>query len=221
MKNIIFNFIGSIISSLHRTNDIKRINPKHYLIYKDIYAIENNQNFRDTIDITRRRRESIKDDIAKHIPKLLELGLLKEDDLYIDLTGGDNTMGLSDDKLIELRLSQYLAYRRIKYDFSPYIIKSFCDDVSGKWVYYKFTYDTDDYECGWTSDINSSWIRKYGIFEKGCMYIDRGSGNRVHQEWLDKLRKLVNAYKSYKEMIENKQTNKINLKFKELENKGK
>ena len=191
-------FISLIVLVLKRTKESKTANARHYLIYKDMYRFE---------------REYLKP-IIKKVPKLLELGLLKKEDLYIDLTGGDDTMGVSDYYLILLRIEQNCSNAEINGNASnlipPYHFKERkYNDKTGKWVYYRdiFTLDPD---YGWTHFIDFWKTRKYGIFKSGYMYNDKGSGNRVSKEWYDKLRKLVDAYDTYEQ-------NKINAKFKELE----
>ena len=198
-------FIGLILLVLKRTKEIKTANARHYLIYKDMYGFE---------------CEYLKP-IIKKVPKLLELGLLKKEDLYRDLTGGDDTMGVSDYYLILLRIEQNCSNAEINSNASnlipPYHFKEFkYNDKTGKWVYYRdiFTLDPD---YGWTHFIDFWKTRKYGIFKSGYMYNDKGSGNRVSKEWSDKLRKLVDAYNSYEQSIKDAKINKINAKFKELE----
>lgn len=165
------------------------LNARHYLIYRDMYSFEG---------------KYLKP-IIKKVPKLLELGLLKEEDLYIDLTGGDDTMGVSDYYLALLRIEQNCNNAEINSNASnlipPYHFNGFkYNDKTGKWVYYRgiFTLDPD---YGWTHFKDFWKIRKYGIFKSGYMYNDKGSGNRVSKEWRDKLSKLVNAYNSYMESV--------------------
>lgn len=200
-------FISLILLVLKRGKGIKTANAKHYLIYKDIYRFDS---------------EYLKP-IIKKVPKLLELGLLKEEDLYIDLTGGDDTMGVSDYYLILLRIEQNCSNAEINSNGSnlipPYHFKGVkYNDKTGKWVYYRdfFTLDPD---YGWTHFIDFWKTRKYGIFKSGFMYNDKGSGNRVSKEWRDKLKKLVDVYNSYMESVKNDKINEIDLKFKELESK--
>lgn len=200
-------FISLIVLVLKRTKGIKTANARHYLIYKDMYIFEG---------------EYLKP-IIKKVPKLLELGLLKKEDLYIDLTGGDDTMGVSDYYLILLRIEQNCSNAEINGNASnlipPYHFNE-CryNDKTGKWVYYRdiFTLDQD---YGWTHFIDFWKTRKYGIFKSGYMYNDKGSGNRVSKEWYDKLKKLVDTYNSYMESVKNDKINEIDLKFKELESK--
>lgn len=203
---IIF-LIGLFVPTLKRIKGIKTANARHYLIYKDMYRFDS---------------EYLKP-IIKKVPKLLELGLLKEEDLYIDLTGGDDTMGVSDYYLILLRIEQNCSNAEIHSNESnlmpPYHFKGFkYNDKTGKWVYYRdiFTLDPD---YGWTHFIDFWKTRKYGIFKSGYMYNDKGSGNRVSKEWRDKLKKLVDTYNSYMESVKNDKINEIDLKFKELESK--
>lgn len=200
-------FISLIVLVLKRTKGIKTANARHYLIYKDMYGFE---------------CEYLKP-IIKKVPKLLELGLLKKEDLYIDLTGGDDTMGVSDYYLILLRIEQNCSNAEINGNASnlipPYHFNEFrYNDKTGKWVYYRdiFTLDPD---YGWTHFIDFWKTRKYGIFKSGYMYNDKGSGNRVSKEWYDKLKKLVDIYNSYMESVKNDKINEIDLKFKELESK--
>lgn len=198
-------FIGLILPALKRLKESKTANARHYLIYKNMYRFDG---------------EYLKP-IIKKVPKLLELGLLKKEDLYIDLTGGDDTMGVSDYYLILLRIEQNCSNAEINSNASnlipPYHFKGFkYNDKTGKWVYYRdiFTLDPD---YGWTHFVDFWKTRKYGIFKSGYMYNDKGSGNRVSKEWQDKLEKLVNAYNTYEQSIKDAETNKINAKFKELE----
>ena len=200
-------FISLIVLVLKRTKGIKTANARHYLIYKDMYRFE---------------REYIKP-IIKKVPKLLELGLLKKEDLYIDLTGGDDTMGVSDYYLILLRIEQNCSNAEINGNANnlipPYHFKEFkYNDKTGKWVCYRdiFTLAPD---YGWTHFIDFWKTRKYGIFKSGYIYNDKGSGNRVSKEWYDKLKKLVDIYNSYMESVKNDKINEIDLKFKELESK--
>ena len=201
----IIALIGLFVPTLKRIKAEITLNAKHYLIYKDMYRFE---------------REYLKP-IIKKVPKLLELGLLKEEDLYIDLTGGDDTMGVSDHYLILLRIEQNCSNAEINGNASnlipPYHFKG-CkyNDKTGKWVYYRDIF-TLDQRHGWTNFIDFWKTRKYGIFKSGYMYNDKGSGNRVAKEWSDKLRKLVDAYSSYEQSIKDAKINKINAKFKELE----
>lgn len=203
---IIF-LIGLFVPTLKRIQAEITANARHYLIYKDMYRFDS---------------EYLKP-IIKKVPKLLELGLLKEEDLYIDLTGGDDTMGVSDYYLILLRIEQNCSNAEIHSNESnlmpPYHFKGFkYNDKTGKWVYYRdiFTLDPD---YGWTHFIDFWKTRKYGIFKSGYMYNDKGSGNRVSKEWRDKLKKLVDVYNSYMESVKNDKINEIDLKFKELESK--
>lgn len=198
-------FISLIVLVLKRMKVSKTANARHYLIYKNMYSFEG---------------EYLKP-IIKKVPKLLELGLLKKEDLYIDLTGGDDTMGVSDYYLILLRIEQNCSNAEINSNASnlipPYHFKGFkYNDKTGKWVYYRdiFTLDPD---YGWTHFVDFWKTRKYGIFKSGYMYNDKGSGNRVSKEWQDKLKKLVDAYNSYEQFIKDAKINKINEKFKELE----
>ena len=198
-------FIGLFVPTLKRIQAERTASARHYLIYKDMYSFEG---------------EYLKP-IIKKVPKLLELGLLKEEDLYIDLTGGDDTMGVSDYYLILLRIEQNCNNAEINNSESnlipPYNFReSRYTDRNGKWVYYRhlFTLDPD---YGWTHFIDFWKTRKYGIFKSGYMYNDKGSGNRVSKEWSDKLSKLVGAYNSYKQSIKDAEINKINAKFKKLE----
>ena len=201
---IIF-LISLLVPILKLIQAERTANAKHYLIYKDIYRFDS---------------EYLKP-IIKKVPKLLELGLLKEEDLYIDITGGDDTMGVSDYYLILLRIEQNCSNAEINSNASnlipPYHFKGVkYNDKTGKWVYYRdiFTLDPD---YGWTNFIDFWKTRKYGIFKSGYMYNDKGSGNRVSKEWRDKLSKLVGAYKDYEQSIKDAETNKTNAKFKELE----
>lgn len=197
--------IGLIVPALKRIQAERTTNARHYLIYKDMYRFDG---------------EYLKP-IIKKVPKLLELGLLKKEDLYIDLTGGDDTMGVSDYYLILLRIEQNCSNAEINSSETnlvpPYHFKGFkYNDKTGKWVYYRdiFTLDPD---YGWTHFIDFWKTRKYGIFKSGYMYNDKGSGNRVSKEWQDKLSKLVKAYDVYVEYTKTNQMLKINAKFKELE----
>lgn len=196
-----------ILSFIKWRKGIKTANARHYLIYKDMYSFEG---------------KYLKP-IIKKVPKLLELGLLKKEDLYIDLTGGDETMGVSDYYLILLRIEQNCSNAEINGNESnlipPYRFNERrYNDKTGKWVYYRDIFALD-YEYGWTNFIDFWKTRKYGIFKSGYMYNDKGSGNRVSKEWHDKLEKLVDAYKSYMESVRNDKFNEIDLKFKELESK--
>ena len=197
--------IGLIVPVLKRIKAKRTANARHYLIYKNMYSFEG---------------EYLKP-IIKKVPKLLELGLLKKEDLYIDLTGGDDTMGVSDYYLILLRIEQNCSNAEINSNASnlipPYHFKGFkYNDKTGKWVYYRdiFTLDPD---YGWTHFVDFWKTQKYGIFKSGYMYNDKGSGNRVAKEWLDKLSKLVKAYYVYVEYMKTNQMLEIDSKFKELE----
>lgn len=201
-----------LVSVLTKDKKEKTEVARNYLIYQNIYSFE--------------RREYMKP-IIKKVPKLLELGLLKKEDLYIDLTGGDDTMGVSDHYLILLRIAQNCRNATINsgatnlvppYDFYQF---SYTDtEKTGKWVYYKNLF-TIDPEYGWTNFIDFWKTRKYGIFKRGYMYIDKGSGNRVSEEWDKKLRKLIDAYDSYMKSIKDDKINEINLKFQQLELESK
>ena len=197
--------IGLFAPALKRFKASKTANARHYLIYKDMYSFEG---------------EYLKP-IIKKVPKLLESGLLSKEDLYIDLTGGDDTMGVSDYYLILLRIEQNCNNAEINrsesnlvppYDFR----KSRYNDRTGKWVYYRDIF-TLDQRHGWTNFIDFWKTRKYGIFKSGYMYNDKGSGNRVAKEWKDKLSKLVKAYDVYVEYMKTNKMLKIDSKFKELE----
>lgn len=197
--------IALFMPVLKRIQAERTANARHYLIYKDMYSFEG---------------EYLKP-IIKKVPKLLKLGLLKEDDLYIDLTGGDDTMGVSDYYLILLRIEQNCNNAEISRSESnlvpPYDFReSVYNDRTGKWVYYRDIF-TLDQRHGWTNFIDFWKTQKYGIFKSGYMYNDKGSGNRVAKEWLDKLSKLVKAYYVYVEYMKTNQMLEIDSKFKELE----
>lgn len=197
--------IALFMPVLKRIQAERTANARHYLIYKNMYSFEG---------------EYLKP-IIKKVPKLLKLGLLKEEDLYIDLTGGDDTMGVSDYYLILLRIEQNCNNAEINRSESnlvpPYDFReSSYNDRVGKWVYYRDIF-TLDQRHGWTNFIDFWKTRKYGIFKSGYMYNDKGSGNRVAKEWLDKLSKLVKAYYVYVEYMKTNQMLEIDSKFKELE----
>lgn len=210
-------FIGLFVPTLKRIQAKRTANARHYLIYKNIDGVGvNHLKGIYTVGYIERQYWDMKV-IVKKIPTLLNLGLLKKEDLYIDLTGGDDTMGVSDDMLIELRIFQCCSYEKCGFwEKIGHTMKGYCDDMSGKYVYYKHSF-TIDSKRGWDKWSNDWYIQKYGIFKEGYMYTDKGSGNRVHKEWLDKLRKLVDAYNSYEQSIKDAKINKINAKFKELE----
>ena len=89
MKEILKNIWVFLLDEIEK-HKIKTAGARHYRIYDDINFFYG---------------EYIRPAI-RCIPKLLELGLLNKEDLYIDLTGGDDTMGVSDDMLIKLRIKQ-------------------------------------------------------------------------------------------------------------------
>lgn len=152
------------------------------------------------------------------VNKCIEKGLLKEDDLYIDLTGGESTYKLSDIKLISLRIYQNCSNDYYKYRSSTNLV--FDDmtfsprrhgDLTGNWVWTDNGSFLDRYVGWYKSD--SYMGSRYATGKEEDMYIDKGSGNKIREEWNNKLLKIKNAAEKYKEMKEEERINALNAKF--------
>lgn len=184
-----------------------------YLDIRKFYFL----NYVDTYRSNRIPRHSI-------IRKCVEEGLLSEEDLYIDLTGGDDTCGVSDYMFFMLRMEQNCTNGEQHRSATNLVPENMRfrgkreDDLTGEWVYTVRGFI--DADKGW-------WNTKYVYAienargNEGDFYIDRGSGYRVRKEWEYKLKKIFKAVEKYNELEFKRKENSLNEKFSELRKEEK
>lgn len=201
---LILIIVGIILLSIITSSIIKENNldVRRYNVLNKIRAYQFDDNVLPRMDI---------------VNKCIEIGLLQEEDLYIDLTGGESTYKLSDEKLLSLRIYQncsnnyeYRGSTNLVFDDMTFYLGRH-KDLTGNWVW------TDngsflDRSVGWYKSDSYAGSR-YATGKEEDMYIDKGSGNRIREEWNKKLFKIKNAAEKYKEMKEEERKNALNAKF--------
>lgn len=207
MTLIIFLCVGSVIIYLWDMKGRKTLNIRrfYFLDYLESWPYGSNKCYKSYVC-------SLLDDCKR-------LGLLSEDDLYLDLTGGEKSADiLSDEQMFSLRMHQNcgngsrnrsatnLVFDEMRFD--PYKHM----DLSGGWSEYEWGSCIDKH-VGW-GNTESEWVREHATLRG--VFLDSGSGNRIRGEWKRKLNKISWACDEVERRKLEGKTNQINKKLEEL-----
>lgn len=158
--------------------------------------------------------------VYRKLGECKELGLLSDEDLYIDLTGGANMCGLSDNQIFSLRMHQMCgngesnraATNLVLSDmrFDPYRH----NNLNGKWAWYVDGVWFDLHKS-W-GKLDSDFVKAQATLGTGEVFIDKGSGDKVREELERKLAKIVWACKEVERIRFENKVEQINKRIKEL-----
>lgn len=158
------------------------------------------------------------------IEECVRCGFLTEDDLYIDLTGGDDTCGVSDHMFFLLRMNQLCGNGEENRSATNLVTKKMRfrgrteGELTGEWVY-TVRGSFDPWKGWWNTKYRYAIENARGY--TGDFYIDRGSGYRVCKELDMKLLKILGAVEKLREREYESKNEEVDMEFSKIKNQEK